>query len=55
MNERPQIPRNARRATDPARSVELHKKWLEENAEAIRQYNERVDSEGLLNEGLRRF
>jgi post-segregation antitoxin (ccd killing protein) len=32
-----------------------HAAWLEENAGAIDEYNERVDREGLLNEGLRRF
>ena len=32
-----------------------HAAWLEENARAIDEYNERVDREGLLNEGLRRF
>jgi antitoxin CcdA len=32
-----------------------HAAWLEENARAIDEYNERVDRDGLFNEGLRRF
>jgi antitoxin CcdA len=30
-------------------------KWLEENADAIREHNERVESKGMYNDGLRRF
>jgi len=33
----------------------LEKQWLEENADAIKEYNERVDKKGMYNEGLRRF
>jgi antitoxin CcdA len=32
-----------------------HAQWLEENAQAIDEFNERVDRDGLFNEGLRRF
>jgi antitoxin CcdA len=29
--------------------------WLAQNAAAIKEHNERVDSKGMYNEGLRRF
>lgn len=29
--------------------------WLEENADAIRSYNERVESQGVYSDGLRSF
>jgi antitoxin CcdA len=30
-------------------------RWLEENQDAISAYNERVDSEGVFSDGLRKF
>lgn len=30
-------------------------RWLEENADAIKEYNERVDEKGMYIEDLRRF
>lgn len=30
-------------------------RWLEENAEAIESYNERVERDGVFSDGLRRF
>jgi antitoxin CcdA len=33
----------------------LEDRWLKENAEAIKEYNERVDSRGMYIEDLRRF
>ena len=32
-----------------------YRQWLEENADAIKEHNERVDSKGMYNESLRRF
>ena len=45
----------AETALKEAVAAREHAKWLEENARAIDEYNERVDREGLFNEGLRRF
>jgi antitoxin CcdA len=47
-----QVAENALKAAVAARE---QTNWLEENARAIREYNERVDRDGLFNEGLRRF
>ncbi len=35
--------------------AERARKWREENADAIRQYNEMIDAEGLWSDGLRQF
>jgi antitoxin CcdA len=32
-----------------------HDRWLEENREAIEDYNRRIDRRGLLSDGHRRF
>ncbi len=42
-------PKNAK----SKRALELA--WLEENKQAIEDYNKRVDHRGMYNEGLRRF
>jgi antitoxin CcdA len=45
----------AETALKEAVAAREHAGWLEENARAIEEYNERVDRDGLFNEGLRRF
>ena len=47
--------RVAEQALENAVAERDHARWLEENARAIDEYNERVDRDGLFNEGLRRF
>lgn len=34
---------------------ERERQWLEENQEAIRAYNNRIESSGAFSDGLRRF
>lgn len=45
----------AERALQEAVAAREHTKWLEENAKAIDEYNERVDRHGVSNRNLRRF
>ena len=33
----------------------LERQWLQENADAIKEHNDRVDKNGMYNEGMRRF
>ena len=34
---------------------ESHRRWLAENADAMEDYNARIDREGVFSDGLRRF
>ncbi|MDR7117039.1 type II toxin-antitoxin system CcdA family antitoxin [Caulobacter sp. BE254] len=40
---------------DPAGAEERARRWAEENAEAIRAYNERISRRGVFGEDLRRW
>ena len=40
---------------DPAGAEARAKRWAEENAEAIRLHNERIDRSGVFGEDLRRW
>ena len=40
---------------DPAGAEERAKRWAEENAEAIKAYNERIARRGVFGEDLRRW
>lgn len=40
---------------DPAGAEERARRWAEENAEAIKAYNERIQRRGVFGEDLRRW
>ena len=44
-----------RKQADPEGAAERAKQWAEENAEAIKAYNERIARRGVFGEDLRRW
>jgi post-segregation antitoxin (ccd killing protein) len=53
--DRPHAPKKSISVSPNAGLVRAKQVWVDQNAEAMEHYNERVESGGVFSDGLRRF